>query len=85
MVSMARFLKIIEMMQQIQIVALNRIDAHDHVTTAKSLKLASKKMFGARMGETQSIPTLFKDAFADIPRLFSGLQALLKCLVAGAR
>jgi putative ABC transport system substrate-binding protein len=27
---------------------------------------------------------LFKDAFADIPRLFPGLQALLKCLVAGA-
>jgi hypothetical protein len=31
-----------------------------------------------------SLSTLFKDAFADIPRLFPGLQALLKCLVAGA-
>jgi hypothetical protein len=25
-----------------------------------------------------SLSTLFKDAFADIPRLFPGLQALLK-------
>jgi hypothetical protein len=31
-----------------------------------------------------SLSTLFKDAFADIPRLFPGLQALPKCLVAGA-